>query len=329
MVDIDFLEKRNAENLQDLAHFAIDPQLFLDDGNEEVYADRDPYLGLDGILGSAEEPLDTEMLLDPFEEQFHLPSAFVQLGYHQRWESEVVCEQDESVLGLGVEVSNTAERNRILLGCFGAFEDYALVAAQTCGLVDMTIGLPLVIHVALGTDHEERKTLREEIEAGEVDVATIHDIKGSWFQGEKVEDIDVVNLSFCNYYKRRDVATQIQKCVELHSAFAFPKASPRKEREAHVDGRRIESVGDMIQLQTEVVSGIQPSREADQSVSEVFVDTPVSFLVGIGQGASRNFAPDADVVELGTHSAQADFDIAEALPEGQLRECHRKELAET
>ena len=48
MIDIYFLEKCNAENLQDFAHSAINSQFLLDDGHEEV-----------SVLGFGVEVADT------------------------------------------------------------------------------------------------------------------------------------------------------------------------------------------------------------------------------------------------------------------------------
>jgi hypothetical protein len=41
-------------------------------------------LGLDGVLGGGEEALDAPVLLDPFEEHFDRPAAFVEPGDGQR-----------------------------------------------------------------------------------------------------------------------------------------------------------------------------------------------------------------------------------------------------
>ena len=58
----------------------IEIELFLDDGHQHIGGDSDPYLDLDGIppRGGTEEPLDTQVLFDPFEEQFHVPTVFVE-----------------------------------------------------------------------------------------------------------------------------------------------------------------------------------------------------------------------------------------------------------
>ena len=71
---------------------SVDVQLLLNDGDEHVNADGDPDLGLHRVLGGAEERLDPRVLLDPLEEQLHLPAAFVELR-GQGWEDEVVGEE--------------------------------------------------------------------------------------------------------------------------------------------------------------------------------------------------------------------------------------------
>ena len=52
-------------------------QLLLDDGNENINADGDPDLGLHRVFRGTIERLDSEVLLDPSEEEFDLPTALV------------------------------------------------------------------------------------------------------------------------------------------------------------------------------------------------------------------------------------------------------------
>ena len=70
----DFLEKHNAENLQDFAQTQLDFEFFLDDCDQNVNADGYPDLSLHGVLGSSEERLDSQGLLDPFEKYFYPPA---------------------------------------------------------------------------------------------------------------------------------------------------------------------------------------------------------------------------------------------------------------
>ena len=99
-----FLEYGDAQNLQDCVETGVDVEALLDDGDEHVDRDGDPNLRLDGVLGGAEEALDAQVLLGPFEEQFDLPAAFVEPGDGQRRRGDVVGQEDEGLAGLRVAV---------------------------------------------------------------------------------------------------------------------------------------------------------------------------------------------------------------------------------
>jgi hypothetical protein len=69
--------------------------------------------------------------------------------------------------------------------------------------------------------------------------------------------------------------------------------------------------------------------QGDLSPCELGIDAPVAHRVGIGQGVARHGATDAHVVELAGLGAQACFDVAQTLPEGQLRKHHHQQLLQT
>jgi len=73
-----------------LVEARLQPQALSDDGHQDVNRDRDPDLGLHGILAGAVEGLDPQVLLDPLEEQLHLPAALVDLGDGKCRKREVV-----------------------------------------------------------------------------------------------------------------------------------------------------------------------------------------------------------------------------------------------
>ena len=81
--------------------FEIEP--LLNDGHQHVGGHGDPYLALDGILGSAEETLDAQVLLDPLEEQFYLPAAAVELGDRERGQRKIVGQEHQRLAFLGLE----------------------------------------------------------------------------------------------------------------------------------------------------------------------------------------------------------------------------------
>ncbi len=74
----------------------------LEVGQRQIDADGDPDLGHDGIAGGAQEALDLQVLLDPLEEQFDLPTGFVDLGDGAGGELEIVGQ--EIVLDAGFSI---------------------------------------------------------------------------------------------------------------------------------------------------------------------------------------------------------------------------------
>ncbi len=85
-----FLEKYNAENLQDFAQTQLDFEFFLDDRHKNVNADGNPDLSLHGVLGGAVKCFDSQVLLDPFEKDFYPPTALVKLCNSQCRQSKIV-----------------------------------------------------------------------------------------------------------------------------------------------------------------------------------------------------------------------------------------------
>lgn len=74
----------------------IQMQTFLRNRDQQVGRYGNPYLRLDGVLAGAEEDLDTQVLLDPFEEQFDLPALAIQVGDQLQLEREVVGQKKPS-----------------------------------------------------------------------------------------------------------------------------------------------------------------------------------------------------------------------------------------
>ena len=60
--------------------------------------------------------LDAQMLLDPFEEQLHLPTAFVELGDGQSRKLEIVGEEPEAFVVLFVIKNDVAQILRMVVG---------------------------------------------------------------------------------------------------------------------------------------------------------------------------------------------------------------------
>ena len=328
-MDRAFLEKGNAQDLQDFVETQLDPQLLLDEGNQYIDADRDPDLGLHGIRRGAIKGLDPKVLFDPFEEQFHLPAAFVDLGNGQSRKGEVVGKEYQSLPRLGIEVADASKRSGISLGGLGAVKEDGLIGSETRRLVDGPEAPSAIIEVALGANDEERQALGECIQAKEIQVAPIQDVKGTGLQDQFVQQFHIVRLAFGDTDETGDIAPQIQESMHLDRTIALAKVSPGEERKAEIDGRGIEGVGGLFQGDAEILLGVQRPRSANQHLGEVGIHLPRPFFVGLGQGAAGHSTPDARMIQLGSHGPKAGLDVSKALPIGELGKSHTEKLIET
>lgn len=134
-------------------------------------------MGLDRVLGRAEERLDAQVLLDPFEEKLHFPSGAIEFGDGQRGQVEVDGEKDQPLVVFGIVELHPAQWVGVTVAAFGCVQLDSLVAAQAARLVHRARIDPPELQVRLGPHDEEGLRLVQVAEPGEVDVAPVHDIK--------------------------------------------------------------------------------------------------------------------------------------------------------
>src|ERR1035437_1324008 len=323
-----FLEKADAEDLQDFAEAALDSQFLLDDGHQHVDADGDPNLRLDGVDRRSVERLDPKVLLDPLEEQFHLPSTFVELSDGQRGQGEVVCQEDESLVDVLGVIADPSQGVRVERGSLGASQHDGAVAAQPGGLVHISPGPPHIIQAALAPDYEEGKRFGEGVKPGEVGVAAIHYVERAGLDRQQVQDPDIADAAAGNMHKTRDIAAQVQQRVQLDGALVPAELGPGKQRKAKVHGGRVEGIDGLFQIDGERLVGVERPCACDEACSQIRVEAPVALLVGLGQRVASGHAAEPGVIELGPDGPQAGLDVPQALPVCQLRECHRQKLVQ-
>jgi hypothetical protein len=119
---------------------------------------------------------------------------------------------------------------------------------------------------------------------------------------------------------------EIQQRMQFHCSARACIRSPRAEGNAHIDGGCIQRVHGFLEVNTERFVGIERTRDADQHLSEIRINTPVAMLVRIGQRRSRHVSPNAEMIELTRHCPQARLYVSQTLPMGQLRKRHAEPL---
>ncbi len=85
-----FFKCANTQNLQNTVQTLREAEFLSDDGHQHVNRDGDPDLSFHRIGRSSVKAADAQVLLDPLEEKFDLPSAFVELCYGERRQMEMI-----------------------------------------------------------------------------------------------------------------------------------------------------------------------------------------------------------------------------------------------
>jgi hypothetical protein len=272
---------------------------------------------------------DSQVLFDPFEEQFHLPTAAVQFGDGKRRKIEIVRQKHKSPPVFHIVAGHSAKRSGIELRRFETLKDDRLIAAQARGFVYLAGLAARVIEIAFGASDEEGHLASEGMQASEVDISFVHHVEGARLDRHVVEGGHIVRFSVSYADKTGDIASQIEERMQFDSALAAAKTRPGKQCQAQVDGRGIQSVDGLFQAEAEVVVGVQCSRSANEGLREVGPDAPVSAPIGVGQRASGYLGAKSGMIEIRRNGIQACFDVPQTFAVGQLCEGHCKELVAT
>src|ERR1035441_4601180 len=197
------------------------------------------------------------MLFDPLEEQFDLPATLVKLRDDKRGQKQMVGEKDEDLVGFGVVVANAPQGLGIGLGRIKAFQANGLIATQTRRLVDGKRAEAMKSKILAGAGDEVSPRLVERIEAGKIQVAAVHQVNATGFEKQFVENVNLVDFRGFDRNEGRNVALQIEQCMHLDSGILGAIARPGKQRQAQIDGSRVERVDGLLQLHPEVFVGVQ------------------------------------------------------------------------
>ena len=302
-------------------------QAFLGNCNQHVGADRDPDLRLDRVLVGAIKRLDAQVLLDPFEKQFDLPTLAIQVRDQRGFEGEVVGQKSYSLARLVLD-DHTSQRGGIVLAGIKDGQHTCLVAHDVrAGSVHGVGVTPLELGIGLGTGDEEGVGLMNHKQSLEIQVPAIEQVVRARLDVQQVQGVDLVGLAVADVNECGDGAAQVQKGVQFDSRLVRAKRCPRINRQAQVYRRGIEGVDGCIQVDRHWVLGIQRARHGDQVLREVGVDLPRPSCIGIGQGVARNsLAAQTHVIQPLGLGTQIDLDVAQRLAVGQLSKGHSQEL---
>ena len=202
-------------------------QTFFQNGDEQVNGDGAPDLGAHGVGAGAIEGFDAQMLFDPFEEQFDLPAALIELDDGQSRHGEVVGQEDQRQTGFGIAIANAAQRVGIIAVRIEAGRQDGLVETQAGGFVHRPGVAPGAAEILFGAGDEESAMLMEPMESGEVEIAAIHNVERPGFPDQLVENVHIVDTA------RRDkaLARRTPGRFRCHANFRATSVGQKPARE--------------------------------------------------------------------------------------------------
>src|SRR5437762_3503211 len=95
------------------------------------------------------------MLLDPFEEEFDLPTAAIKLGDRKRGQGEVVGQKDQRLGGLEIFEADASQRCLEAFARIESSEQDGLIADQSGSAVDRMRVASLHLEIRLAAGDEE------------------------------------------------------------------------------------------------------------------------------------------------------------------------------
>ena len=137
----------------------------------------------------------------------------------------------------------------------------------------------------------------DRIKAIEIQIPTVDNIEGSWFEDQLIEDVDIVNFAMSDNHESGNTSPEVQQGVEFHSGFVGSEFGPREKGQTQIDGGGVQGIGRLSQFDTEGIVDIKATRLADKDLSKVGIDSPIPDLIGMSQSVPRDVASKTHMIE--------------------------------
>lgn len=244
-----FGEQRAAEDAHDFHDRAIEFKVVFNDSDEAIGDDGHMNLYADGILRFTPECLDSEVLFDPFEEEFHLPSVSIQKCDVFGRKVEVVGVVGKCPLQFGRIVDNPSELCRIVASVVLSSETDCLVSDDVVLAFEEVLSRSdLVFRPTLLADDKECHRPLDAEEPCKVKIPSVKHIACQRLVCKPVHGVDIVDISVGDSVKNRDLRDDVDLGMDSDARFCRTELCPPKNRHAQVDGRRVDGVESSMQL---------------------------------------------------------------------------------
>ena len=275
------VRQHSADNSQDIEGGPLEFAFVLNNGYQAVCDNRNVDLYPDSILGVAPEGRDSEMLLYPSEEQFHLPSLLVKQSNVACFECKVIGQERERPLQFRSVVNDSPESTRILLLGLIARKAYRLVKQNVIRTVKQVFTFnDLIVEMKLLSDDKERVDDVDSVQSGKVIIPFVKDVERIRLIRNVIHRIHVMDFGLRDMNVGRYLGHNIKQGVNLDASLCSSEGCPLEQTQAEVYGGGVESIE--LSMQDELPVKPLALRKIDHIVGKLLEYPVIPVRIGVG-----------------------------------------------
>ncbi len=227
----------------DLEDRPVQLEVVFDDGDKTICDDGDVDLYSHSILAVTPESLDTEMLLNPFEEKFDLPTVTVEQGNVFCGKVEVVGVIYERATEVSSVIDNPSYGGGVVPCVSFSRESDSLVEEYTVLPVKHILSVDnFNLRFSLLPDDEECSTEMYSEKPCEVEIPPVKNVAGIGFIFNPVHSLAVADFGICDSVEYGYLSDDVNLGMDFDARLCAAKECPAEDGHAEVDGCRIDSI---------------------------------------------------------------------------------------
>lgn len=284
--DVLLHEQGTSEDSHDLVDVAFKFHLVFNDGDKAISAYGRVDLNSDRVLGIAPEGGYPEMLLNPFEEEFHLPAVLVQEDDLLGREVEVIGVEGKTPVEVGNIGHDSSDAVRIVSCVALSGETHCLIHKDVSALRHVQPVFHGICRLALFPYDEEGADLINLVETVQVPVPPIKDVPRIWLIVNVIHGVYVMYGSIGDVHHDRDLSDDVKLGVQLDSRLGGAELCPVIVAHAKVYSRGVKGIELPSDAELPVNTGTLS--ESNHVVGELFEHMPVAMGVASGENVAVN-----------------------------------------
>ena len=300
-----------------------------DDGHEAVCDDCNIYLYSHSVLAGSPKGEHTKMLFYPPEEQFHLPSLFVEHCNVLSLDCKVIRKECERPIQFRSIVNYPPQLGWVLLLGQRAFKPYGLVKQNVIVPVQQIISrYDFIFEMLFRSDDEHRTDALNPVQSGKVVISFVKDIERIRLIRYLIHCLHIVKSRFRNVNVCGNLSDYIKQCMHFDSALGLSEVSPLKKAHAKVYRCRIKRVE--LTIKHKRLCDSLALSKINHIIGKLLKDLVVSVRIGIRHIAQLYIsATETEMVALTLDGINDRSDFSEAVTACKLSEHHDKKLVPT